>query len=208
MQNKVMLKLNTYVGLIYLMDENQEKGALAKEWLQRAISTYRHSANNGDVHSQYMLGVIYLTTDMISFEDALAWTQKAADEGHPEAEYNLSTFYRDNALLQSIENHLKWLNKSAGHGYPEAQYQLGVLYATGESVEKNDEIAIGWYKKAALSNHAGAMYNYGVMLLFGEGADKDEKTGWHWVELAARSGSPAAQDLLEKSNKARGVATE
>ena len=51
---------------------------------------------------------------------------------------------------------------AAEAGSTEAQYYLGVMYARGEGVGQDPEIAFNWYRKAGSLGHARAQYNLGL----------------------------------------------
>ena len=62
---------------------------------------------------------------------------------------------------------------AAEAGSTEAQYYLGVMYARGEGLDQDPEIAFNWYLKAASLGNAKAQYNLGLAYLQGQGAEKD-----------------------------------
>lgn len=62
-------------------------------------------------------------------DEAVKWYQKAADQGEPQAEYNLAIAYAKalGGLPQDYEKALVLLRRSASHGYQDAQAMLDKL---------------------------------------------------------------------------------
>ena len=81
--------------------------------------------------------------------EAIKWYRKAADQGVPQAEYNLGLMYaRGQAVAKDNVEALKWLRKAAEHGCAEAQRLLGAMYYLGQGVAKDDVEAAKWLNKA------------------------------------------------------------
>ena len=51
----------------------------------------------------------------------------------------------------------------ADQGDVNAQYELGRMFENGQSVAKNDQLAVAWYRKAAEQGHAEAQASLGVL---------------------------------------------
>jgi len=131
---------------------------------------YRKSAESGDPHAQYNLGLVYWNhrpcfgeEDNPNFRrEAVKWFRKAAAsekvnnyefkeaKAKKKAEYHLGLAYLwGEGVEEDSEEGVKWIRKSAESGYPQAQFLLGQIYHEGELVEKNYEEAKKWYEKAA-----------------------------------------------------------
>ena len=70
-----------------------------------------------------------------SFQDdrqAVSWYRKAAEQGDPDAQYNLGVRY-DTArgIEKDTQQAVAWYRKAADQGYARAQYSLGVKYDSG-----------------------------------------------------------------------------
>ena len=64
---------------------------------------------------------------------SLQWFEKAAEQGHADAQYNTGMIYAVGALVpQDLPRAAKWLDKSANQGNAAAQSSLGFLYANGQ----------------------------------------------------------------------------
>lgn len=84
--------------------------------------------------------------------------------------------------------------KLADEGNIQAYQNIAMLYANGEGVEQNDQIAQQWCEKAANAGHVIAQYYLGYMLL-----ETDPQTALQWWQKAAENGVADAQhDLAQQ----------
>ncbi len=131
-------------------------------------------------------------------------TMEMADEGDPEAQYNLGTAYlkgrmgldRDPARARA------WYRKAAQQGYTDAQFNLGLMYGRGiGGSEKKPSRAAEWFRKAARAGHARAQHALGVMTIRGQGTPPNPQRGLEWVEKAAAQGHEKAQQFLKEMGR-------
>ena len=86
----------------------------------------------GDAEAQYSLSMMYEEGDDME-QDAVQsafWLKKAAEQGHPLAQYNLGIMYVDigQAVMEyDSEKAAFWLEKSAKQGHGRAKYLLDWL---------------------------------------------------------------------------------
>jgi hypothetical protein len=107
--------------------------------------------------------------------------RKAANEGNPDAQFNLGVLYsRGHGVPQDHEQAAKWYRKAAEQGDAPAQSMLGYMYLKGQGVPQDYQQAMFWYFRAADSGYAVAQYNLGVMYAKGHGLEKDyRKSHYH-----------------------------
>jgi TPR repeat protein len=80
------------------------------------------------------------------------WYRKAADQGHPDAQFNLGLCYAKGiGVLKDEVEGVKWLRKSAEQGKPIAQFLLGVAYELGKGVLKDEVESYAWINLSALT---------------------------------------------------------
>ena len=143
----------------------------------------------------FLRGVKYDRGDgvPIDYKEAAKWYRKAAEQGHPEAQYNLGVMLGTSGLGRGIEKNekeaAKWYRKAADQGVPDAQYNLGWMYDNGAGVPENDKEAVMLYRKAAEQGHAKAQNELGFMYRYGEGALEDDVTAYAWYNIAAANGN-------------------
>jgi len=129
------------------------------------IETYRardiaYFAKSGDAEAQYNLAGCYHQGYGVeqSYEQAVFWFIKAAEQGHEIAQYRLSICYYDGLGVEyDGEQGTYWLMKSAENGYAEAEYMVGVFYHFGNLGIVDYEQAVFWYTKAAEQGHENAV---------------------------------------------------
>jgi TPR repeat protein len=87
-------------------------------------------------------------------EKAVQWYQKAADQGHPMAQYALGIMYENgDGVLADKRTAAEWYRKAATRGVAHAQFNLGVLFARGEGVDKDIGQARRWLTEASHSDN-------------------------------------------------------
>ena len=121
-------------------------GAL-KEWRPLAIS--------GDADAQFNMGQAYklgrgVPLDLVQAE---SWYQKAALQGHTQAEDNFGLVMFQNGNRQKA---LPWIEKSALRGEPRAQYIYGTALFNGDMVKKDWTTAYALMTRASASGLAAA----------------------------------------------------
>jgi TPR repeat protein len=83
-------------------------------------------------------------------DKALAELRKAAELGHPEAQYRLGLAYElGRGTTKNSAEAVKWYQAAAEQTQPDAQYRLGRMYDKGQGVEKDKLEAGRWYRLAA-----------------------------------------------------------
>jgi len=127
---------------------------------------------------------MYLNGEGIPQDSAKAmdWLRKAADQGDPQAQYNLGEIYEHGqGVPQDFSQALEWLQKAAEHGAIPAQERLGAIYIRGEGAQQDFSKAADWYRKAAELGSTNAQLALGVMYHVGQ--------GYRWTMSRQRSGS-------------------
>jgi TPR repeat protein len=127
------------------------------------------------------------------FAEAAESLRVAAEQGHAESQYLLSTLYdegqgvaRDEALAAY------WERKAADQGHAYAQANLSFRCYGAEDFDE----AFAWCQRAAESNLAWAQYNLGLMYRKGEGVAQSDVEAAHWYRRAAHQGFAEAQQKL------------
>jgi len=107
------------------------------------------AAERGSSSAQYDLGLKYLKGDENIPQDlklALKWFRKAANKGHPYAQYYLGKMYDiDGSEERDDEEAFKWYLKSAEQGHYKAQALIGFMYQFGAGVKQDNIQAYMWY---------------------------------------------------------------
>ena len=124
---------------------------------------------------------------------AVSWYQKAADLGHPDAQYSLGyCYYQGQGVVQDGNQAVHWFQKAAAQGHEEACYWLGQCYCDGVGVRKNRTHAVKWWQPAAEGGHPVAQYRLGLLLL----ESKQAAEAAIWWRKAAEQGYVPAKAML------------
>jgi TPR repeat protein len=144
-----------------------------------------------------MLSELY--AGKFSPSESLEWCRKAAEAGHPHAQFNFGmTLLKDGSNSRNRDAALSWLEKAAHQDHVTAQFQLAIMYCTGQGVEKDLALGVAWYEQAALLGHRVAQYNLGVMLSKGQGCEKNPEKAVNWFEQAAKDAADLAKAAADK----------
>ena len=119
----------------------------------------KSKAEKGDADAQCNLGDCYYYGKgvTVNWTEGAEWYQKAAEQGHAEAQYKFGIYCGEGGVKDYAEM-IKWYHRSANQGYAKAQYSLGRCYAKGQVVTRN---LVEAYKWCNLSN-ASMSFNYDV----------------------------------------------
>ncbi|HTZ35350.1 MAG TPA: tetratricopeptide repeat protein [Stellaceae bacterium] len=121
--------------------------------------------------------------------DRVAYYQKGADAGDPDAQLQLAILYaKGEGVAQSYATAASWFRAAANQGVARAQYDLGVLYERGRGVTADQTEAASWYLKAAEGKYPLAQYNLAVCYTKGQGTRKDLPEAALWYRRAAVQG--------------------
>lgn len=104
-------------------------------------------AKNGDMDAAFKLAQYYThRSPHTEGSPYWNWLTKAAELGHPTAQYNLGFiyFYEKNNKKEAFE----WFLKSAQGGEISGMEKVAECYLKGEGVTTNREKALEWYRTA------------------------------------------------------------
>lgn len=114
-----------------------------------AIAEWRPLAEKGDPDAQFNLGQAYRLGRGVpaDLKIAQSWYEKAAQQGHEQAQANLGLLLYDNDQRKEA---LPWIQKAALNGDARAQYVLGIELNNGDLLPKD------WPRAYALMTLAAA----------------------------------------------------
>ena len=115
----------------------------------RALMEWRGPARAGDPDAQFNLAQAYKLGRGVPIDLKIAqdWYQKAANQGHEQAQINLGLILFQNGDRKGA---MPWIQKASDRGEPRAQYVLGTAYFNGDFVTRD------WVKAYALMTRAAA----------------------------------------------------
>jgi len=167
-------------------------GALALNSVRSSIfARGRRDAANSTANADYQRGVAEYNDGR--FAEAAASLRQAAEQGHAESQYILSTMVdAGKGVRQDDAEAARWERLAAEQGHVYAQANVSFrCYSAGDLAG-----AFGWCQKAADGELAWAQYNLGLMYQKGEGVARSDADAAHWYRLAAAQGFAEAQQRL------------
>lgn len=146
-----------------------------KHTLAADITQLTEQAKSGDTDAQYYLGKLYYGGEEVeqNYAKAFYWIKKSAlgDIDDKESSFNI-----DNAA-----------------GDADAQFMLGKMYASGEGVDGNYDLATQWLVKAASSGSTDKQYDLAELYISGQLIPQDITQGFYWHSRAAEGGDQDSQ---------------
>jgi len=145
------------------------------------------------------------------YEAAAKYVKRAAERGHPIAQYRLGGMYLDGkGVKASGRNAKEWLQKSADQGFAAAQFRLGWAHRHDVDGVEHDEIkSVQLYHRAAEQGYLPALYELGWMYSHGSGVEQDDINALRWYREAAERGHSDAQYHLGRAyEEGKGVAKD
>ena len=158
-------------------------------------------AEQGDAEAQYQVGLTYYKLDIKVRRPHdeliyIQWFEKAAVQGHLEAQYYLGRAYAYAAYKnQNKSIYLNFINlanywhlRAAERGHIEAQRRLGEAYYRGAvEIPKDHSQAVYWYQKAANQGDTDAQFWTGYMYYYGQGVIPNHILAYAYLNLATKN---------------------
>ena len=108
-------------------------------------------AKDGDIIAQYKLGTIYAGLLPNDYAEAMKWFSKAAERGHPEAQYNVGLIYEGGLGVSQdlIQAHV-WFDLATAQGNSKAKERKDLLAKrmTPNQIDEAQRLAGDWESKA------------------------------------------------------------
>jgi TPR repeat protein len=130
--------------------------------------------------------------------------QKAAEQGNPQAQYDLGAFYQfGRGVPIDKAKAAEWTGRAADVGLPEAQVEYGVMLFKGQGVAVDEGRAAKLFRLAAEQgnpvgqNRLARLYANGVVVK----ADPVQAAKWHLLSRAAGVSDFSLDIVLSKLTK-------
>ena len=130
-------------------------------------------------------------------ENGFIILQRAANNGHAEAQYELGAFHhRNGPKRENIVAAIKWYRSAAEQGHTKAQYTLGRLLTFMKGSLENPPEGVKFLQSAADKGHSGARYALARALYKGLGAPQNTKKALKLYKSLAQQSHPAAMSMM------------
>src|SRR5260370_1871129 len=153
-----------------------------------AFRLLTRSANAGMVDANYRIGLLYLQVSGVppSRVEAARWLERAAGEGHAEAQSLLADFNvhglrrvghpgmagiraarlftADEPTDPDFQSALRWARRAADAGWPKGQAMLAYILTCGPEEMRDLEAAHRWYERSAAAGCPEGCLGYALSL--------------------------------------------
>ncbi|WP_151075876.1 MobP3 family relaxase [Flintibacter sp. KGMB00164] len=183
-----------------LWDRANDKSSSLED-RDEAATELEKLAGEGDIHAQFLTGVLYRDGGLFipDAEKARYWFEQAAKREFPQAQYALGKLLlSDDRDVHDSSEGIRWMKAAAQNGNDYAAYALGKEYLTGKHVVKNQDLAKEYLQQAAENENPWAQYLLGKLYLTGEGAGVDNNAAHAWFQAAAKQGHTYAQFFVDR----------
>ncbi|MGN1033040.1 MAG: tetratricopeptide repeat protein, partial [Intestinibacter sp.] len=125
-------------------------------------------AEEGDVDTQFSLGDYYFVLNKENDNEennknAFKWYKKAAENGLPDAQYNLAGLYMNGlGIEENREKAFEWYEKVAEQGHIESKLCLAICYEQGIGTDMDEKKAFNIVKSIEDKNNPDIEYCLGV----------------------------------------------
>jgi TPR repeat protein len=147
------------------------------------------------------LGVCFGSGRGVEQNDSVAndWYEKAAKQGHADAQYKLAHSYRvGRGTKVNFAIALQWYQGAADAGDLQALQNIGHMYAAGLGVEADSKEAFARFLLGAKKGSTSSQYEVANRLRTGEGIPSNMTESYSWfLVLQAERKSFAASDWAQ-----------
>lgn len=150
-------------------------------------------AKNGNALAQTALAEVFLqgASEERNPLAAARWSQVAAEQGQPSAQFILGTLYSD-GIKPNPRLAVQWFFAAASQGNVKAMHNLGVAFLSGRGVGKNSAAAANWFGRAANLGYRDSAFDLAVLYERGEGVIQSPQEALKWYDKASSAGDREA----------------
>ncbi len=169
---------------------------------RQAFKYYYESALAADAEGQFRLAALYESFSDKNNDRIVSWLEKAANQGHLEAQFALGKIYHfgRKGILPDFKKAVFWYKKAAEQGDKEALRNMDLILDSASVKSKvtgDDKWDLQWYKKFAKSGDAESLYELAKALETGaHGIRVDKAEAKRLYQEAAKKGYIEAQCRL------------
>jgi TPR repeat protein len=193
------------------------------------LNAFKEKAEAGDANAQYEMAFIeneYTDPILDDGNRSLAWLEKAANQGHSNAQLTLGLYFlfetERKLLFKRYESKcantpmklaftlviaklfntnddqaaVNWLTQAAEQNNPDGKLWLGYCHYHGFGVTQNYEVALELFKQAAAYGLSDAMILIALIYIKGSGVDIDYQAALTWLNKAVKLNNDYAFYLM------------
>jgi TPR repeat protein len=158
-------------------------------------SQLQSSAERGDAVAQFALAYRYDQAG--TYDQALQWYGKAAQQGYALAQSALGSMYQTGrGVPQDFGEAVKWHRRAVKQDDPVAENNLGLMYARGQGTKPDLDQAMKLFEKSAEKGWAPGEAN--LAYLYAAASPRDLVRAYMWCTLALAGGQAGCRTTLEQ----------
>ncbi len=156
------------------------------------------SSGDADAEALYRLGLLYARGGGViaNLAEALLYYQRAAQQGHAEAQFQLSLVHLGRSGAHRSVPFQDWYRAASERDKEAADRNRELFFPNGFDVQQDAAEAARWSRAAAEQGIADAQANTGLIYARGVGCEPDYAEARRWYLLAAQK----QRELSEKRN--------
>lgn len=176
------------------------QGSQAQQDISYEVKSLQVKAEAGDADSQFTLANIFDSGRGAprNGAEAMKWYQKAAEQGHVEAQNSLGSIYQAEKRYSEA---LLWYQKAADHGHALATNNLAYLYDHGLGVPQSRKKGHELYMKSANLGWAEAMFNLANMYGAGQLGEVDYYKAYVWCSRSGKYVESGWREVKKRSSQ-------
>jgi TPR repeat protein len=157
-----------------------------------AMAWYETEAAKGSAKAQFLLGLLSERGANGRKKDpalAFKWFLKAAEQGHPQAQYKVAAGYNfGEGIVADPKLAFLWYRRAAGQGVAEAQHNLAHMLLNGIGTLRSADKAARLYAENARHGFGPSQLALAFLYLQGIGVAADMADAWAWFRAAETRG--------------------
>ncbi|MCK5090537.1 MAG: sel1 repeat family protein, partial [Hyphomicrobiaceae bacterium] len=120
---------------------------------------------------------------------AVEWLQKAAEQDHAQAQYDLAAMYAEGAgIAKDPIKAVEWTGRAAELGHATAQLEYAIMKFNGRGIERDEAGAIALLKSSSAKGNPVAQNRLARIYANGMGVKKDPLRAAKWHLIARDAG--------------------
>ncbi len=189
-----------YLRVSILLKTEKDEAVIRELRLEqeKIFPPVRELAVKNDPLAQNLVSAAYYTGDSglkKNLEDSTAWLRKSAEQGYPQAQYNLANAYqRGEVVAKDPGEAAQWYRKAAEQGHPGAQGYVGVEYLLAGRISE----ALRWLHRSAAQGAPDFMRVLGVVYSEETFGRRDPEEAMKWFKLAQAAGDEKASAEIKR----------
>lgn len=168
---------------------------------ENACTEFERAAQSNNIDACYSLGKLIIDRKVTKYDQftGIKFLKKAADGGHPEAQYECGlALYKGEIVNSNKVMAAEYFIQAAKSYIAGAILMLSRMLIDGDGVEKNQAKSKKLLTMMADKKNMECAYTLGKYCYEGEFGQKDLKTAEKYLEIAVKGGVTEAEPLLKK----------